>query len=359
MFTSTKHAVWRLLDRIGYSSAGHPSANDARSTALLTYCQALAEALARAQTPDATLYGRAITKLDAFLDEQLRAQVNAAQASISTLQQSERREILEQTFALRLAEQVAPVRTTPTMRRFMTGPWAKVLADAMLRQGEQSEVTRGYIKLVDELLWSLQLPDHPQSRQRLISLLPTMLQRLRAGMQSINMAAAEQTSVLDELMAIHTEALRPGRADAAAALTPEQIVQRMRDEVLPPSTGHGGFSDSIIDLSSMETVPAELMPAENAVDELAKRVDGLVEADRLRLFVQGRWACVQLLWRSEQKLFFLFAGEAPGRTHSITHRALERLSSAGLMQPLEAKTLVQRALDRVMREVGRPDQAAR
>jgi hypothetical protein len=33
---------------------------------------------------------------------------------------------------------------------------------------------------------------------------------------------------------------------------------------------------------------------------------------------------------------------------------LERLASANLMQPLEARTLVQRALDTVMREVGRP-----
>ena len=28
------------------------------------------------------------------------------------------------------------------------------------------------MKTVDDLLWSLQLPDHPQSRQRLIALLP-------------------------------------------------------------------------------------------------------------------------------------------------------------------------------------------
>ena len=88
-------------------------------------------------------------------------------------------------------------------------------------------------------------------------------------------------------------------------------------------------------------------------DDPARRLDALQLGDRARLFVQGRWARVQLLWRSDKGQFFLFAGEAAARTHSITHRALERLAGAGLMQPLEVRSLVHRALDAVMRDVGR------
>ena len=356
MLNSTQHAVWRLLDRIGEAGAGHPQTNDPRAATLLATCRTLAEQLARAPAPDATLYRRAQTQLDTVLDEQLRIQLHAAQPQVKSLQLAERRELLEQQLAHRLVEQMAPMRTSPGIRRFVTGAWARVLAESMLRDGEQGEATRGYIKLVDELLWSLQLPDHPQSRQRLLNVLPSMLQRLRAGMALVNLPAAEQVHVLDELMAIHTESLRPGGRDADAdadALTPEQTVQRMRDEVLPPSTGHGAFGDSVIDLGSMETVPAELMP-ESPSDELAKRVDALRLADRLRLFVQGRWARVQLLWRSDQGQFFLFAGETAGHTHSVTLRALEKLAAAGLLQPLEARSLVQRALDNVARELVRP-----
>ena len=56
-------------------------------------------------------------------------------------------------------------------------------------------------------------------------------------------------------------------------------------------------------------------------------------------------------WRSDRSLYFLVADEVPGRTHSVTRRALERLGSAGLMRPLEDKTLVQRATDSLMREL--------
>ena len=352
MAGSTEHPVWRFIDRIGEAGAGHPLAGDARTVALLTFCQALVEQLAGDPAPDAALYRRALAQLDAFIADQLESQLQAAHRAVQMLQLAERREVLEQRLAQRLVDQMVPVRTTPTVRRFMTGSWAKVLADAMLRFGEQGEATRGYIKLVDELLWSVQLPDHPQSRQRLLTLLPSMLQRLRSGMDLVALPVAEQEGMFDELMTIHTEALRPGRGEPSA-LTPEQIVQRMRDEVLPPSTGHGGFSDSVIDVASIETVPADMLASGGSAADPSRRVDTLCRGDRLRLFLHGRWSHVQLLWRSDQGLFFLFAGETAPCTHSVTHRALERLSSAGLVQPLERSPLVQRALDSVARELVR------
>ena len=355
MLTNTRHAVWQLLDRIGEAALASPLTSDSRGATLLSLCQALAEQLASAAAPDATLYRRAQTQLDTLLTNQMQAQFSAAQPAVQALHQAEQRELLEQRLSQRLIDQMVPVRTTPSVRRFVTGAWAKVLAESILREGEQGETTRGYIKLVDELLWSVQLPDHPKSRQRLVALLPGMLQRLRAGMQLIGLPAAEQESVLDELMGIHSEALRPSARADAGALTPEQIVQRMRDEVLPATTGYGGFSDSVIDLASMETVPAELMPddtTEIAADPL-KRVEALRPGDRLRVFLNGRWRRVQLLWRSERGLFFLFAGETAARTHSVTRRALERLAGAGLMLPLETQPLVQRALDVVVRDAAR------
>ena len=355
MLESHQHAVWLLFDRIGEVSAGHPRPGDARGAALLLCCNALAEELARASAPDGALYRRALNRLDLFLAEQLMAQLRDAEAAVAALRLAEKREIMEQHLSRRLVDQMVPLRTSPGIRRFVTGAWARVMAESVLRHGEDHETTRGYIKLVDQLLWSVQLPDHPQSRQRLVSLLPGMLQQLRSGMASIGLPAAEQEAVMNELMTVHTEALRPG-ARGAAGLSAEDIVQRLRDEVLPETTGPMTFSDSVIDLSSLDTVPADVMQAESAAahtDDPARRVEALRSAQRLRLFVRGRWACVQLLWRSDQSLFFLFAAEGPTRTHSITRRALERLAAAGLMLPLESRTLVQRALDSLMREQAR------
>ena len=77
----------------------------------------------------------------------------------------------------------------------------------------------------------------------------------------------------------------------------------------------------------METVPAEHLPSggDRVDDDPARRIEALRVGDRQRIFLHGRWSRVQLLWRSDRSLFFLFAGESPARTHSITRRALERL----------------------------------
>jgi hypothetical protein len=351
---SHEHAVWQLMDRIAHASAGHPRPDDVRQTALLAFCDAVAEEISRAPASDAPMFRRASARVDAFLAEQLQWQRREAQAAVEALQKAERREILERHLSQRLTEQIVTVRTTPEIRRFVTGTWAKVLAEAMLRFGEQVEPTPTYVKTVDDLLWSLQTPDHPQSRQRLLGLLPALLQRLRAGMSLIDMAETEQQHVLDPLMAVHTEALRPGARADTTSLTPAQIVQRMRDEVIPDDPIPQTFADSVIDLASMETVPADFLhtdAASSSVEESARRLDALVAGRRQRLFIQGHWSRVQLLWRSEQGLYFLFAGERPGRTHSITRRALERLDAAGLLQPLETKPLVQRTLDALLNQL--------
>jgi hypothetical protein len=252
---------------------------------------------------------------------------------------------------------MAAVRTSAPVRRFVTGTWAKVLAEAMLQHGEQAEPTSTYLNTVDDLLWSLQTPDHPQSRQRLLALLPGLLQRLRAGMASIRLPAAEQQAVLDELMLVHTEALRPGTRSPNTALTPEEIVQRMRDEVIPAAPAQRPFADSVIDLASMDTVPADFLPTNAmgaSVEEQARRLEALAAGQRLRLFLHGRWSRVQLLWHSDQGLYFLFAGERAGQTHSITRRALERLDAAGLLQLLEAKPLLQRTVDALVNQLALP-----
>ncbi len=356
------HPIWRLIDRIGETSNGYSRAEDPRLVAFQHFAAAVAEEMAGSPNPDSTLFRRGLNRLDVFLSEQLQAALRAAQKDIAHLQLAERREILEQHLSQRLADQMVSVRTTPGIRRFVTGTWARVIAEDMLRHGEQSEQTLGDLKTVDDLLWSLKIPDHPQSRHRLLNLLPTLLQRLRVGMELVALPIVEQQQVLDDLMTVHTEALRPGSRQGAGALTPEEIVQRMRDEVVGEAHPPRAFSDSVIDLSSMDTVPAEHMPSGSDGDpdvDPARRVESLRAGDRQRIFLHGRWTRVQLLWRSDRGLFFLWSGDSPTRTHSITRRALERLASAELVQPVESKSLIRRATERLLREIGtRPAPAA-
>ncbi|MBC7954395.1 MAG: DUF1631 family protein [Cytophagales bacterium] len=362
MLDAYDHPVWVLMDRIVNATTAYPQASDPRLAALLTFCEALVGDMASETPQDTALYRRSISRLDSFLAEQLHQQQHQAQAAVDALTRAEQAEQLQRNLSGRLVEQMVPIQTSSVIRRFVTVTWARVLAEAVLHFGDQNEQTAGYLKAVDELLWSLKLPGHPQSRQRLVTLLPGLLQRLRAGMALIDVPTAEQQNVLDELMKVHSEALRPGPRSAPAPveeeLSPEEIVRRMREEVAvePEPLDGSGFSDSLIDLASMETVPAALMNAEHATEpgeDPNDWVKHMAVGQRYRVFLHGAWSQVQLLWRSEQNHFFLFAGETAQHTHSVSLRALERLRQAELLGPLHAHSLIQRAVDGMLRNLAR------
>src|SRR6185295_14519310 len=98
-------------------------------------------------------------------------------------------------------------------------------------------------------------------------------------LQSVDMPQAEQQPVFDALMALHTEALRPGKP--AEEPTPAEIVQRMREETEWTPPHRPPFRDSLIDLHSMDTVPADvLQPPGEAPPDATQRIAVLLPGDR-------------------------------------------------------------------------------
>ena len=128
---------------------------------------------------------------------------------------------------------------------------------------------------------------------------------------------------------------------------------RLRYETEPASPEQTRFADSLIDLPSMDTVPAALMTDTTAAapEDASDWVNRLPLGVRQRIFLNGRWTHAQLLWRSPRGTYFVYAGEAPDRTHSVTQRALERLRKAELVDTVESHSLIQRAVDALIRRL--------
>lgn len=354
LLDSHQHPVWLLMNRIAQASQVWPQAGDPRSARLLAFCESLASDITSAPQQTTSVFTKGLVRLEAHLSQELRAQQERAEHSIAALTAAERRDALERAMSQQLAEQARQVRTTPRFREFLSRDWARVLTESMLRYGDNDERTVRALKTADDLLWSLHIPDHPQSRQRLLGLLPDLLKRLRAGMALVGLPEDRQQAVLDELMVVHTESLRPGERASTREATPQEIFQRLRDEgpssAPPPSTQ--GFADSLIDVFSMDTVPAELMSDGDAPETGPDRpIDAMTPGSSCRWFLSGRWRTVQLLWRSDSLNYFVFAGETAGRTHSITRQALARLVTEGLVKPVSDTQLIQRAVHRVMRDL--------
>ena len=136
---SFEHPLWRLLDRIGETSQGYSRSEDPRLSGFLAFAAAVAEEMAGANAPDtAALPARP----EPASTSSFRAAAGAAVAPPTRGRRAADRRatrVLQQHLTQRITDQMVAVRTSPTIRRFVTGAWARVIADDMLRHGEQSE----------------------------------------------------------------------------------------------------------------------------------------------------------------------------------------------------------------------------
>ena len=347
------HPTWRLMDRIATACKESAAAGPSRLAAMSAACSDLADDIARHATPDAAIYRQGLTRLEALVSDQLRQAQQAAHGAIAALQHTDRRMRIQAQVQTRMEEQFVRSPVGAALRHLLLGRWAQLLAEAILQTGPDGEATAGLTRTVDDLLWSLHPPAHPASRQRLVKLLPGLLARLRAGMAQCGLTAGEQEAVIAELEAAHTATLWPGPGAAAheSPETPEEIVRRLREEVVDDAPARRDFGDSVLDLSTLETVPAELLPEDGSMspaDERARSASAAVAAMALggsvRLLLHGHWIDAQLLWRSEGGELVLFADTA-GLTHALTRRALERLQAEGLAHLEPPGSLIQRAVD--------------
>ena len=351
---SNDHPTWRLLDRIASACQATAAAGPARLAAFGARCERFADELARHATPDAALHRQGLARFEALVGEDLHAAQQVVRGTIDSLQRTERRRQVQAQVQQRMQEQFARSPVGPATRHWLLSAVAQQIAESMLQDGAESAATAALTRNVDDLLWSLHPPAHPASRQRLVKLLPGLIGRMRAAMAQGGVSPAEEQAVLAEMESAHRAALWPAPGAAHEAETPEEIVRRLREETIDDDAPRRDFGDSVLDLSTLDTVPASLMPDNSgsaAVGERAERerraegaVAALAPGRAVRLLLQGQWHDAQLLWRSADAELLLFADHA-GQRHALTRRALERLQAEGLAQLDAPGSLVQRAVD--------------
>jgi len=354
MLESDEHPVWPLLNRIAGASRLWPQASDPRLARLLEFSEQLARDIAATSQPTPELYASGLERLGSHLEDQLHLQRKAARAAIDALMLTDRRETLRTELSQQFSEQFRSSRASPEVLAFMEHTWVQVVSESVLRHGGEDDHTAAYLQMADDLRWTLSGRIETHDRQRLFAMLPRLLKCMREGMTLIGLPEPEQSAAVDALMACHTELLGFGsRTHTESRLASEAQLGSV--EPLTAPSAAADRVDALIDLGSMETVPAELLSRpEGAQTQSAALAENIVLAQPCEWFMQGRWQRVQLLWRSESARFFLFSGETAGCPHPITGSALERLGEAGLIKPVSEPSLLQRAIESVGKQLHKP-----
>ena len=106
-----------------------------------------------------------------------------------------------------------------------------------------------------------------------------------------------------------------------------------------------------LDIGTLDTVPAELVPelAEPSAPTLsAALLLACVPGYALRVYLQGQWRQLQVLWQDPAEAMLLLGAPATGQHWALRQAALGRLLDEGLARPLRVRSLVRRAANQVL-----------
>ena len=130
---------------------------------------------------------------------------------------------MEQRCAEDFAEGWKNKKVPEIVSAFLRGPWAQVVAESQLLCADGAADTDGYLGLVDDLIWSVQLRLARRNRARLVDIVPGMLVKMRQGLGLISYPEERIPVFFDELITFHEQAFEGVRV-APAAGTPDQAV---------------------------------------------------------------------------------------------------------------------------------------
>ncbi len=382
-FSERKHPARQFLDRITHQSLGYKTENDERFQRFLKMvASSVLELLGSDGQPES--FARALTMLDAQwsrVDLALRAkQEDAARA----LMHAEQRNMLAQRLAADFQERLRDKKVPDFVAAFLCGPWAQVVAESQLRNADGTTDAQGYLDLVDDLIWSVQVKLARRNRDRLVQLVPNLLVKLRHGLLLIEYPPERIPRFLDELIALHEKAFEAPKIKAPAPAKtarppaphdegdpmdglevtelegmpeddlPEEFSQESGDE----SSGFGVIEAADagqIWMAGHEAHEAGYLPEGDVMPDAAPAgapVAGAWNAADLaigcwvELQLKGEWVRAQLTWASPHGTLFMFIS-GKGLAHSMSRRTMEQLRTRGMMRIVSERHMVDNALDAV------------
>lgn len=357
-FSERRHPARLLLDKITHRSLAFSSESDEGFALFLQSITASVKALEGSEG-DGPSFENALRSLEKRWslkeDEQRLRREEAARA----LMHAEQRNLLAHRWAADFQQRFKDKSIPELVLAFLCGPWAHAVAESQLRGADG----KGYLDVVDDLVWSVQPSLARRNRARLIEMVPNLLIRLRHGLQLVKYPEEKTQIFLDQLIALHEKSFDVPRAPAPTAApapqveAPAQVPQDSPDSVISV-LGLDDVKDGeafwVADNEASETgyfvdVPAAAQTPDAQDEPQTGRHWSETELDIgswVELRIERQWVRAQLTWASPHRTLFMFHS-AQGEAHSMSRRTMDRLRAKNEMKIVAISHVVDNALDAV------------
>ena len=369
-FSERQHPARQLLDRVTNRSLGFTSESDEGfgnfSKAMSNAVRVLSGAIG-----DSASFARVLRKLEQVWEREDDALRKSHEEGVRRLLHAEQRNLLAQRFAEDFQARVKDKDVPELIVSFLRGPWSQVMAESQLNPTDGASDPDGFLALVDDLIWSVQLRLARRNRPRLVQLVPNLLVKVRQGLQLIGYPEERIPVFFEGLISLHERSFEGPRAtaggvadataevasgaDAALGNAAETDAAQNREDIAADAAGadifwvgrqaadHSGYlaEDTDIDMAfSPESAGlADAGPSPWSVHDL--NTGSWVE-----LMLHGNWVRAQLTWASPHRTLFMFVS-GRGLAHSMSRRTMDLRRAQGLIRVVSDGNVIGSALDAV------------
>jgi len=195
----------------------------------------------------------------------------------------------------------------PLIRRFLEQTWRSYLARVYDLGGEDGQGWCDAVQAMGQLVWSVLPKPNAESRQRLFALLPQLLERLHAGLESLQIDANAQDGFFTGLADLHAAAVNPKPAVAAVSAFSE--FEESGGDKSPVAEGRGVWDDpyDFLRVADLKRSPGYGRQGDRAIWHERIDVRGFIQAKYRPYrgdgsFLQGPTERTNALWCKVREL---------------------------------------------------------
>ncbi len=380
-FSLKTHPARCLLDVLAEASvcfAGQASKEDPLYQQIETVVSRIHDEF----TTDVTLFSDMLAEFEAFMVARESVSADRAEQSARALHESEKREMARMIAIDETDRRANEVSLPIAVSAMLRGPWARVLERVYIRDGGRTEHFVEFLEAADDLIWSVTPKVDQEQRRRLVAMLPTLLKRLREGMEIAAVEQQDRERFFAALVDCHAVAVKaglrgesvtpliqssPGTAETAPLFEKLINEEKARESELKNANRSGiariQFTDTGVEIEEIAAGSISGKPSSKVGGEQQLIADGAavndtdaMDLDRpMPVLKRGAWLefiqaggskiRAKLTWVSPLKGVYLFTNPGASEALSITPDVLESQFKRGLARLIEESSLIDRAVD--------------
>lgn len=234
-FSRGSHPARRLLNEIASAALGWGEQTDVQRDSLYQKIEQVVMRLLNDFVDDPAIFSEMLDEFIAFTGDERRRSDLLEQRTRDAEEGRARAELARQDVEQVLNERLLGRTLPEVVVRLLQEAWSKVLLLTCLKHGTGSTEWDAALATMDDLIWSVEPHEDPDSRLRLLEMVPQLLKSLREGLASAAFDPFSTGEFFSRLEGLHVQAFQRYKQAEEALAEPDDDLPLLDEPLEAPA----------------------------------------------------------------------------------------------------------------------------